>query len=142
MTMATMEEMGVQNNDEGPHEQKKPHSANYTAMEDVIITMAYFKASEDLICGAKQKGHTFRSKIELAYNTIKKQQAEKEAQDLLQSSHLRAMDICVIHNYNFNKIKWNSVHMLKWLCMNDGRCCMTKLVAHKHLQQGIISHLV
>ena len=70
MTMATMEEMGVQNNDEGPHEQKKPHSANYTAMEDLIITMAYFKASEDLICGAKQKGHTFRSKIELAYNTI------------------------------------------------------------------------
>ena len=36
MTMATMEEMGVQNNDEGPCEQKKPHSANYTAMEDVV----------------------------------------------------------------------------------------------------------
>ena len=33
--MATMEEMGVQNNDEGPREQKKPRSANYTAMEDV-----------------------------------------------------------------------------------------------------------
>ena len=46
-------------------------------------TMAYFKASEYSICGAKQKGHTFRSKIELAYNTIKKQQEEKEAQDLL-----------------------------------------------------------
>ena len=92
MTMATMEEAGVQNNDEGPHEQKKPCSANYTAMEDVMVTMAYFKASEDLICGAKQKGHTFRSKIELAYNTIKKQQEEKEAQDLLQPSHLRAMD--------------------------------------------------
>ena len=41
---------------------------------------------------AKQKGHTFRSKIELVYNTIKKQQEEKEAQDLLQPSHLRAMD--------------------------------------------------
>ena len=92
MTMATMEETGVQNNDEGPHEQKIPHSANYTAMEDVMVTMAYFKASEDSICGAKQKGHTFRSKIELAYNTIKKQQEEKEAQDLLQPSHLRAMD--------------------------------------------------
>ena len=77
MTMATMEEIGVQNNDEGPHEQKKPHSANYTAME------SYFKALEDLICGAKQKGHTFRSKTELAYNTIKKQQEEKETQDLL-----------------------------------------------------------
>ena len=49
MTMATMEEMGVQNNDEGPHEQKKPHSANYTAMEDVMATMVYFKALEDLI---------------------------------------------------------------------------------------------
>ena len=72
MTMATMEEMGVQSNDEGPHEQKKPHTANYTAMEDVIVTIAYFKASEDLICGAKQKGHTFRPKIELAYYTIKK----------------------------------------------------------------------
>ena len=59
-----MEEMGVQNNDEGPHEQKKPHSANYTTMEDVMVTMAYFKALEDLICGAKQKGHSFRSKIE------------------------------------------------------------------------------
>ena len=81
--MATMEETGVQNNDEGPHEQKKPCSANYTVMEDVMVTMAYFKASEDSICGAKQKGHTFRSKIELAYNTIKKQQEEKEAQDLL-----------------------------------------------------------
>ena len=92
MTMATMEEMGVQNNDEGPHEQKKPHSPNYTAIEDVMVTMAYFKALEDLICGAKQKGHTFRSKIELAYNTIKKQQEEKEAQDLLQPSHLRSMD--------------------------------------------------
>ena len=44
-----------------------------------MVTMAYFKASEDSICGAKQKGHTFRSKIELAYNTIKKQQEEKEA---------------------------------------------------------------
>ena len=83
MTMATMEEMGVQNNDEGPCEQKKPCSANYTAMEDVMVTMAYFKALENSICGAKQKGHTFRSKIELAYNTIKKQQEGKEAQDLL-----------------------------------------------------------
>ena len=70
--MATMERMGVQSNDEGPHEQKKPHTANHTAMEDVMVTMAYFKTSEDLICGAKQKGHTFRSKIELTYNTIKK----------------------------------------------------------------------
>ena len=70
--MATMEETGVQNNNEGLHEQKKNHSANYTAMEDVMVTMAYFKASEDLICGAKQKGHTFRSKNELAYNRIKK----------------------------------------------------------------------
>ena len=92
MTMATVEEMGVRSNDEGSHEQKKPHTANYTAMEDVKVTMAYFKASEDLICGAKQKGHTFRSKIELAYNTIKKQQEEREAQNLLQPSHLRAMD--------------------------------------------------
>ena len=41
--------------------------------------MVYFKASEDLICGVKQKGHTFRSKIEMAYTTIKKQQEEKEA---------------------------------------------------------------
>ena len=89
MTMATMEETGVQKNDEGPQEQKKPCSANYTAMEDVMVTMAYFKA---LICGAKQKGHTFRSKIELAYNAINKQQEGKEAQDLLQPSHLRAMD--------------------------------------------------
>ena len=48
-----------------------------------MVTMAYFKALEDLICGAKQKGHTSRSKIELAHNTIKKQQEEKEAQDLL-----------------------------------------------------------
>ena len=31
------------------------------------------------------------------------------------------MGVCSIHNYNFNKIKWNSGHMLKWLCMNDGR---------------------
>ena len=83
MTMVTMEERGVWNNDEGPCEQKKPHSANYTAMEDVMVTLAYFKASEDLSCGVKQKGHTFRSKIELAYNTIKKQQKGKEAQDLL-----------------------------------------------------------
>ena len=45
--------------------------------------MAYFKALEDSICGTKQKGHTFRSKIELTYNTIKKQQEEKEEQDLL-----------------------------------------------------------
>ena len=92
MTMATMEETGVQNNDEGPHEQKKPCSANYTAMEDLMVTMAYFKVLEASICGAKQKGHTFRSKIELAYNPIKKQQEEKEAKDLLQPSHLRAMD--------------------------------------------------
>ena len=49
MTMATKEEMGVQNNDDGPHEQKKPHSAYYTAMEDVMVTMAYFKALEDSI---------------------------------------------------------------------------------------------
>ena len=64
--MATMKEMGMQSNNEGPHEQEKPCSANYTGMEDVMVTMAYFKASEDLICGAKQEGHTFRSKIELA----------------------------------------------------------------------------
>ena len=57
-----------------------------------MVTMAYFKAMEDSVCGAKQKGHTFRSKIELAYNTIKKQQEEKEAQDILQPSHLRAME--------------------------------------------------
>ena len=92
MTMATMEEMGVQNKDEGPNEQKKPHSANYTTMEDVMVTMAYFQGLEDSICGPKPKGHTSRSKIELAYNTIKTQQEEKEAQDLLQPSHLRAMD--------------------------------------------------
>ena len=49
-----------------------------------MVMMAYFKASEDSIL--------WRSKIELAYNTIKKQQEEKEAQDLLQPSHLRAMD--------------------------------------------------
>ena len=79
-----------------PCEQKKPQSSNYTAMEDVMMTMAYFKALEDLICGAKQKGHTFRSKIELSYNTIKKQQQEKETQDLLQPSHLRAMDTVAI----------------------------------------------
>ena len=90
--MATMEEMGAQNNDEGPCEQKKPCSANYTAMEDVMATMDYFKALEDSVCGAKQKGHTFRSKIELGHNTIKKQQEEKEAQDFLQPSHLRSMD--------------------------------------------------
>ena len=53
--MAAMEETGVQNNDEGPHKQKKPHSANSTAMDDVMVTMAYFKASEDSICGVKQK---------------------------------------------------------------------------------------
>ena len=96
MTMAAMEEMGAQNNNEGACEQKKPHSANYTAMEDVMVTMAYFKASEDSICAAKQREHTFRSKIELAYNTIKKQQEEKEAQDLLRPSHLRAMDTVAI----------------------------------------------
>ena len=45
--MATIEETGVQNNDEGPHEQKKPCNANYTAMEDVMVTMAHFKASEE-----------------------------------------------------------------------------------------------
>ena len=44
MTIATMEEMGVQNNDEGPCEQRKPHSANYTAMEDVMVTMTSIKA--------------------------------------------------------------------------------------------------
>ena len=49
MTMVTMEETGVQNNDEGPHEQKKPCSANYTAMEDVMVTITYFKALEDSI---------------------------------------------------------------------------------------------
>ena len=92
MTMGTMEEMSVQNIDEDPCEQKKPCSANYTAMEDVMVTMVYFKTSEDSICGAKQKGHTYRSKVELAYNTIKKQQEEKEAQDLLQPSYLRAME--------------------------------------------------
>ena len=32
------------------------------------------------------------------------------------------MGVCSIHNYNFNKIKWNSGHMLKWLCMNDEAC--------------------
>ena len=36
------------------------------------------------------------------------------------------MGICAIHNYNFNKIEWNSGHMLKWLCTNDGRCYMMK----------------
>ena len=77
--MATMEEMGVQNSDEGPFEQKKPHSANYTAMEDVMVTTAHFKALKDSICGAKQKENTFRSKIELATIQYKKQQEEKEA---------------------------------------------------------------
>ena len=50
------------------------------------------------MCDLRRKnGHTtFRSKIELAYNTIKKQQEEKEAQDLLQPSHLRAMDTVAI----------------------------------------------
>ena len=36
------------------------------------------------------------------------------------------MGICVIHNYNFSKIKWNSGHMIKWLCMNNRRCYMMK----------------
>ena len=26
-----------------------------------------------------------------------------------------SMGICAIHNSNFNKIEWNSAHMLKWL---------------------------
>ena len=60
MTMATMEEMGMQNNDEGPHEQKKPCSANYTAMEDVMVTMAYFKALEDLILWCKTERTCFQ----------------------------------------------------------------------------------
>ena len=57
MTMATMEEMGVQNNDDGPHEQKKPHSTNYIAMEDVMVTMAYFKALEDFLCCQTERTH-------------------------------------------------------------------------------------
>ena len=84
--MATMEEMGVQNNDEGPCEQKKPHSANYTAMDDVMVTMAHFNALEDSICGAKQKGNTFRSKIELATiqsRSNKKKKKHKTFCDLL-----------------------------------------------------------
>ena len=60
MTMVTMEEMGVQNNDEGPHEQKKPHSTNYTAMEDVMVTMAYFKALEDLILWCQTESTCFQ----------------------------------------------------------------------------------
>ena len=55
MKMATMEEMGVQNNNESIHEQKKPHSANYNAMENVMVTIAYFKALEDLILVTNRK---------------------------------------------------------------------------------------
>ena len=36
------------------------------------------------------------------------------------------MGICAIHNYNFNKIEWNSGHMLKWLCTNNGIFYMMK----------------
>ena len=47
------------------------------------------------------------------------------------------MGICVIHNCNFNKIEWNSGHMLKWLCMNDGRCYMTKCTTSDHITFGL-----
>ena len=34
----------------------KGQSMNFTAMEDLMLTMAYFQALEDSISGAKQKG--------------------------------------------------------------------------------------
>ena len=46
-----------------------------------------------------------------------------------QSHH---MGICAIHNYNFNKIEWNSGHMLKWLCTNNGICYMMKWKISAH----------
>ena len=44
-----------------------------------MVTMEHWK-TQFVVPNRKD---TFRSKIELAYNTIKKQQEEKEAQDLL-----------------------------------------------------------
>ena len=76
MTMATMEEMGVQNNDEGPPEQKNPCSVNYTAMEDVMVTMAFFKALEDLIVVPNRKDTL--SDPKLNWHTIQSRNNKKK----------------------------------------------------------------
>ena len=98
MTMATMEETGVQNYKEGPHEQKKPHNANYTAMEDVIVNHDHGLLQSirrlNLRCQTerihfliqKLNWHTIQSR------SNKKQQEEIEEKELLQPSHLRATD--------------------------------------------------
>ena len=49
---------------ETPNGSKGQSTTNLTAMEDLMVTMAYFQASEDSIIGAKQKGHIFKSRIQ------------------------------------------------------------------------------
>ena len=48
----------------------KVYATNFTAVEDLMETMAYCRASEDSISGAKQKSHVFKSSIKAFYNSI------------------------------------------------------------------------
>ena len=62
------------------------------AMEDLMVTMAYFRASENSISGAKQKGHIFKSFIGAVFKSILVEQEEKEAHDASHPSYLHEME--------------------------------------------------
>ena len=53
----------VLNNNDGVKDTKKSSQfTNYTALNDLMVTKPYLRASEDSIADAKQKIHTFRAK--------------------------------------------------------------------------------
>ncbi len=61
----------------------------FTAMEELMVSKAYIKASEDSIHGSKQKIALFKAQILIAYNEIKKEQEEEDAREAAKPSHLK-----------------------------------------------------
>lgn len=78
-------------NGNGKDGSKATHGANFTTTEDLMITKAYLRVSEDSICGSKQKLATFRDKVCVVYHQIKKEQELLEEKDRQRPTHLQVM---------------------------------------------------
>ena len=105
-------------------------STNFTTMEDLMVIMAYFQASEDSISGAKQKGHIFKSAIESIYKSILVEQEEKEAHDA--TNPLSLHEMYGVDTVSYPRCTGHLVHML---CSKYISPCICKFIAIQHANQ-------
>ena len=80
-TAATAEREGKAN-----HSKCRPQ---FTAVGELMVCKAYIKASEDAIHGSKQKITLFRAQLQIAYNSIKKDEEEEDACEASKLTHLK-----------------------------------------------------